>query len=295
MIFSTGNQSREKILNRQKAESAAARLPALMIRAEKSVASLLHGEHNQRKSGAGVQFWQFREYAQGDRPQDIDWRQSAKTSHIYIRQKERQTPQSTLFWCANTPGMHFRSSSAWPEKREAAQVLSLALALLVTRAGDQAAPLGAMRAGRSEAALQRLGNFLFEETADLPEAGFYKIPKNAVLIQAGDFLSPKQKIETAFRGLSAFTARGILIQILDPAEIDLPYEGRTVFEDSGAAHRQQIENAAGIREAYKNRIEDHLRFLHEICAQYGWTYILHRTDTPYETTLSSLWQGMSAR
>ena len=78
-----------------RAERDAAHLPDMQLRAEKAAQSIFNADHNQHKTGTGEKFWQYREYIFGDRPQDIDWRQSAKGDRIYIRQKEWQT---TLHW-----------------------------------------------------------------------------------------------------------------------------------------------------------------------------------------------------
>ena len=161
---------KNRLKTRQKAEESAADLPGLMARAEKAVSSLLHGEHNQRKPGSGVQFWQFRDYAPQDRPQEIDWRQSARTDNVFIRQKERETPQTALFWCSSSPGMDFHSNAAPDTKKQAGQILTLALSILITRAGDRIGVYGSNKTGRSDAALERIGNALFEPetTADIP-------------------------------------------------------------------------------------------------------------------------------
>ena len=45
---------------RRDAEELAASLPALMLKARHTAASVLHGTHAKRKAGTGEKFWQYR-------------------------------------------------------------------------------------------------------------------------------------------------------------------------------------------------------------------------------------------
>lgn len=281
---------------RQKAEEQAADLPALKISAERAVASVLHGEHMQRKTGSGERFWQFREYRQGDRPQDIDWRQSAKTDRLFIREKEWQTTQTALLWCSRGAGMHFTSAPAYPSKIKAARILTLALALLMTRTGEQIGFLGQGRTGRSEAALQHLGTILTDKTPhntdELPDAAKIKIPRHTTLFQIGDFLSPPEEIEKTFQSLTTQTTNGFVIQVLDPAELDLPYAGRVLFEGMDGT-KERINNVPSIRSAYKQRMEEHINDIRHICRSCHFHYILHPTDHTITSTLAMIWAMMN--
>jgi uncharacterized protein (DUF58 family) len=281
---------------RQAAEEAGDSLPALQALAEKAVSSVLHGDHGQSRPGMGEKFWQYREYAQGDRPQDIDWKQTAKTDHIYIRQKELQTTQTAIFWCSQSQSMHFSSSKNLPEKIKAARVLTLALGLLLTKAGEQIGAFGSRKHGRSSAALDDLGLKITEDirsTSPLPDPSIYDIPRHAFFVQLGDFLDPLEIIEENFKQFSAQSDGGLVIQILDPAEIELSYNGRVLFEDSSKGLKQQIENVASIRQAYQSRVKSHIAALEQLTKEQNWHYILHRTDHDYKETLSSIWQILS--
>lgn len=283
-------------LLRRAAEEAASDLPALMARAEKAVANMLHGEHAQRKPGIGERFWQYREYAPGDRPQDIDWRQSAKGDRVYIKQKEWQTTQTAVFWCAGGAGMDFTSGRRFASKAVEARTLTLALAILMTRAGEQVGLYGGGRSGRTELSLQRIGEALVSENGfkdDLPDPAAARLPLHCTLVQIGDFLSPLEDIEATFKKLSARSSSGLVIQVLDPAEIELPYSGRVLFETPGGSMREPVNHVESIREQYKARIEFHINGLRSLCRQQQWHYVLHRTDRDVAETLAEVWASMS--
>lgn len=279
---------------RHTSEEATQSLPALRAEAEKAVASVLHGDHAQSKPGMGEKFWQYREYVPGDRPQDIDWRQSAKTEHVFIRQREWQTTQTSILWCSQNPSMHFRSHAKYPTKQEAARILSLALGILMTRAGEQIGAFGARKTGRSENALQDLTLKLTEDirsTAPLPDPDLYDLPRHAFFFQIGDYLEPLEVIEENFKQFSSQSAGGFVLQILDPAELSLPYSGRVLFRDKNNA--QRIDNVASIRHAYQERISKHNHALHQLCKEHHWHRTLHRTDMSYAQTLRNIWSIMS--
>lgn len=276
-------------LLRSRAEKESAGLPALMARAEKAAQSVVTGEHAQRKAGSGEKFWQFREYDSTDRPQDIDWRQSGKTDRIFVRQKEHQTIQTALFWCAGGAGMDYASSAGHQAKREDAATIALGLAILMRHGGERIGPLsGIASPGRSENALETLGRDLLDsEQGTLPPQA--TVTKNSCIILCGDFLESPEMVAEKLSHLAAQGSGGILIQTLDPAEIDLPFSGRAVFESPGGNERHHVFQVESVRDAYRRRVQDHLASIRALCRKYGWHWILHRTDQPVRATLSAAW------
>ena len=81
--------------DRAKAESAAiaGRLPPLLIAAERIAATVTQGVHGRRRVGSGDVFWQHRPYYPGDELKRLDWRQSAKSDKIYLREMEWSAAQ----------------------------------------------------------------------------------------------------------------------------------------------------------------------------------------------------------
>lgn len=279
------------VLNlRPEAEKAAAQIPDIKQLAVQSAYHILHGANPQRKAGAGESFWQFREYQPGDVPREIDWRQSAKTDRIYIRQSEHYTAQICLFWAKRNIDMAFQSSGTPYSKAQAASVLSLALALLHSRAGEMIGFAGQGRPGHSEKTLQTFEHSLGENDAStLPSS--LNLPKNAAFYALSDFLETPEEIEATFSPLSGRTKNAWLIQVLDPAEIALPYAGRVLFEDMAESHKMLVNNAVDIRAEYKQRIQNHMLTIRELCSKWGWRYAMHPTDRAFTHTLRTIWLG----
>lgn len=261
---------------RSSAERSIAGLEALMLEARKLVDTQQHGFHIRGKTGLGDNFWQFREYdSASDRSQDIDWKQSAKNSHIYVREKEMQSAQDHFIWVDKNAGMRFCSKGAPVSKLERAQTLAMALALMLTRSGETIGLIGTHIRGHSEHTLEDFGLHLLENQGDIP----LDIRDRAHVFLIGDFINPIEEIEAQIVRLSKRAARGVCLQILDPAEISLPYHGRVIFEGHMADEPSiELHNVRSVRETYQARIANHFSAIEALCQKYGWYYALHQTD-----------------
>src|SRR3954471_21247748 len=99
-----------------------------MVAAQHLAASVSLGVHGRRRSGMGESFWQFRRYATTDSHTRIDWRQSAKSQHLFVREREWEAAHTVWFWRDGDAGMDFQSGAV--TKRARAELLLLALAAL---------------------------------------------------------------------------------------------------------------------------------------------------------------------
>ena len=278
------------------AEAGADSLPELLLQAHAVANMPIPGEHRTQRSGQGDQFWQFRPYSSQDRPQDIDWRQSGKGDQIFIRQKQKQNVQSVLFWCNPHASMDYTSSSRRPTKREAAHILTLALAIMMQRAGEHIGVAGQHKTGRSESMLNDLGEALISKDA----LSLYALPgvvarAQSALVLCSDFIEDAALGRVTLNALAPRFSTGVVIQVLDPAEMDLPWRGRVIFEDGISSLRESIHNVSSVREAYRQKIQNHIAQYKKICDAIGWMHVVHRTDQPYAATLEKIYALNAAR
>src|SRR5579872_299921 len=136
-LFETGHRLRTA------AGAAAATLPPLLVSARRIAATVTLGSHGRRRAGTGEAFWQFRPYSRDDTPQSIDWRQTAKFDHVYVREREWVAAQTVALWCDGSASMHYRSERNLPTKAERAAVLTLALGVLLIEGGERVLRLSA--------------------------------------------------------------------------------------------------------------------------------------------------------
>ena len=74
--------------NTAQAETVAARFPPLLVAAERVAATVAQGVHGRRRVGVGDTFWQYRPFVEGDAQARIDWRRSARSDRLYVRDME---------------------------------------------------------------------------------------------------------------------------------------------------------------------------------------------------------------
>lgn len=282
---------------RAEAEAAAGRLPALQVAAERVAMTVLQGVHGRRRVGQGEAFWQFRRYAPGDALVRIDWRQSAKRSHVFVRETEWEAAQSAWLWRDASASMRWRSADALPTKLERAELLLLALATLLSRGGERVALLGAgMRPVAGRAAVARLAERLGGEAAAGRDPGLpppEPLPRHASVVLVGDFLAPLPALDASLRALAASGVGGTLVQVCDPAEETLPFSGRTRFEGLEQDGEMLVPRVEAMREDYARAFAAHREGLRDIARALGWPLLSHRTDRSPESALMALWQLLS--
>jgi len=87
--------------------------------------------------------------------------------------------------------------------------------------------------------------------------------------------------------------RGHLVQVLDPAEEDLPFDGHVKFEGLEAEGQHTIRRVEGVREAYGARLAAQKEGLQRLTRSTDWTVHLHRTDRSPQTILLALYLAMA--
>jgi uncharacterized protein (DUF58 family) len=290
---------------RERAEAAAGALPPLLVDALRVAATVAQGVHGRRRVGQGEAFWQFRPYEPGGPAARIDWRESAKSDRLYVRETEWEAAQTVWLWRDASASMDYSSAAdaglfaagtPWPTKRARAELVLVALASLLVRGGERLALLGSgMAPMRGRVGLAHLAALVERpagDTAGLPE--FEPLPQSAQLVLAGDFLAPLDAVEASLGRFAASGLRGHVLQVVDPAEEDLPFEGRVRF--AGIEDREEIVigRVEGVRAEYAERFRRHRDGLAAIARAIGWTFSFHRTDRPPHLALLALHGALAA-
>lgn len=272
------------------ADALGAALPPLLVAAERLASTVALGVHGRRKSGMGETFWQFRRYAQGDARSAIDWRQSARSQYLFVREREWEAAESVWFWRDGSSSMDFASVANLCTKRDRANLLALALASLLVRGGERVAICGDREGPASgRAAVRHVARALADErargSAMPPDMSF---GKRAQVIWLSDFLASIDAIERAIGKMASAGLGGHLVQIVDPAEQDFPFSGRTRFEWRNVRNAEIFGRAEMARENYRRRFDAQSDGVRALARAFGWSFLLHRTDARPETALIAL-------
>ena len=155
-----------------------------------------------------------------------------------------------------------------------------------------------MRPTSGRVAVRRVAETLFDESRDTTRTPaslppMVPLPAHATIVLVSDWLDPLEKIEEIIRYYASVGVRGHLVQILDPAEEELPFDGHVKFEGLEAEGQHTIRRVEAVRAAYGARLAAQKEGLQRLTRPANWTVHLHRTDRSPQTVLLSLYLAMA--
>ena len=233
--------------------SPEAALARLELAVGRRVDGLLHGDHLGFGLGPGSESGDARVYQPGqDDVRRIDWDVTARTGEVHVRDLVAERELTTWALVDATASMDF--GTALMEKRDLAAAVTVALAKVTNRGADR---FGAhllttegvvtwpQRSGRMHRLMVLRG--LVEE----PRQAFGEPPGLASGIESlsrhrrrglrfvvSDLLDPDRASWAAALRRLALSHRVVVIEVLDPRELELPDIGVVTFLDpeTGATH-----------------------------------------------------------
>ena len=267
----------------------AAALPRLVLDARRIAGNVIHGLHGRRRAGAGENFWQYRRFVSGEPSQKIDWRRSSRDEHLYVREQEWEAAHTVWLWPDRSASMAFASKGIRDSKLERALIVTFALAELLVEGGERVGIPGLMNPSSSRNIIDRMAEAILHdraERASLPPSFVPSALSEMVILS--DFWSPVTEIHALLAALSASSAHGILLQVVDPAEEAFPYAGRVEFVEPEGAGTITAGRAENWRQDYAARVERHRAEIRAEADRLGWSFIIHRTDRPATDLLLKL-------
>jgi len=279
---------------RYAAGELAGALPPLMAAAEQLAATVMLGEHGRRRAGTGDEFWQYRPAHPADPVRLIDWRRSARSDALFVREREWQAAQSVSLWVDAGRSMAYSGAKGRPEKGARARLVAMALAVLLLRAGERVGTASGdlpPRAGQAQL-LPLAAAFLREDEADYAAPAVAQVPAYSRMAMLSDFLGDVSATEAAVARAADRGVKGLLVQILDPVEESFPFDGRTIFESMGGGLRHESLRAGDLRNRYRARLEERKGRLETLARRTGWHWHCHHTDAPALTALSWAWHAL---
>ena len=272
---------------RARAETLGQALPVLLAEAEHLAATLMLGEHGRRRAGQGDEFWQYRPAHMGDAARTIDWRRSARSDAHFVREREWQAAQSVTLWVDAGRSMGFSGAAGRAPKVDRARLLALALAVLLLRGGERVGLSGmAPKPGRAQV-LELVAAMGADDAADYGSPVVDGMVPHGRAVFLSDFLGKLDPVEAALTAAADLGVRGILLQVLDPAEEDFPFDGRTIFESMSGSLRHETQSAGDLRSRYLERLAERKDRLTQLATAMGWHYHCHHTGKSAQTAL--LW------
>ena len=283
---------------RRSSEDLSSGLPELLADAHRLAANFIAGEHGRKRAGSGDEFWQYRHATETDAAKSIDWRRSGRAQdQFFVRELEWKAAQSVSIWADRTSSMSFSSSANVPTKALRAAQICIAIAILLLKAGERvglsegSVPIKSGRAQIEALALDFATRQNLETSNLLNVSG----PKNSQCLFVSDFLASLDEVKMAVPTMGDLGIKGVLLQVLDPAEVSFPFEGRTEFVSTSGAARFETQRASGLRADYQDRLKQRQADLNEIAQKTGWSFITHRTDQSAMVALRQIYQLIEAK
>ena len=284
------------------AQAVADRLPELLLDALRVANTVTHGIHGRRRAGTGETFWQFRQFIPASDPAAVvDWRRSASSDTLYVREREWEAAHTFWLWPDVSPSMAFRSHLAPLSKRDRAVVMTLAMAELLVRAGERIALIGLTQPMASRRAASRIAEFVGDtrkgrrRTVEPAAAGaavalfqrpaVWRLPRPPERHRRALQRHGRGRRYRPCRANSR--SRGRDVGLPRPHRVSLPGNQRPLVAD-------RVET---LRPAYQRKLAEHRASLEEITRRIGWSFLVHHTDRPAAEPLLTLimrLQGMAS-
>ena len=184
--------------------------------------------------------------------------------------------------------MDFKSHLANETKKDRAQLLQLALASLAVRAHERIGALGSQRrANAGPLALRQMAEHCAKANNN-PLPNPTAIQRQSAAVLFSDFLDEPEAIKQALTPLAESGVRGHLVQITDPAEEALPYDGRVEFLGLDQPVRFIANKTQNLRERYVAAFATQRESVRQIAARLGWSFIVHHTSEQPSKCLQTL-------
>jgi len=286
----------QKYLNPQTLAS----LQGLELRARLIVEGYVSGVHRSPYHGFSIEFAEHREYVPGDDLRYVDWKVFGKTDKIYLKQYEEETNLVSYMLLDTSESMRYKSEGTSLSKLEYAQCIAGALTYMILQQQDSVGlatfdkELRALvRASSNPSHLKQLLHVMEESVPerktsigpifhDLAE----RLKKRGIVLVFSDLFDD---VKSVMAGLKHFRHRRhevVLFHVLDPAELDFPFQQVTLFKGLEQFPDVLAEPRA-LRKAY---LQEFNGFLHEVkqgCRALRIDYVEMRTDQPMDVALSS--------
>lgn len=279
--------------------AALMRIKNLEVRARQVVQGFLSGLHRSPYHGFSVEFTEYRQYTPGDDPRYLDWRLYARSDRYYLKRFEDETNLRCYLLVDLSRSMSF--SSLTYDKATYAKTAAATIAYFLSLQRDAAGLVtfddriqdylpARFRPGH----LHRLFVALERATAgtgtDL-KAPLEQVAKTArkrgMVILLSDLLTPADALERQFSYLRTQGHEVAVLRILDPAELDFPFQEAAMFWDAESGRELYIDPALARRQ-YQAKFAEHAASLKDVCQRLGVDLYDLPTNKPLEQALFDL-------
>ena len=277
-----------------------AKLQGLELRARHVVEGYVSGVHRSPFHGFSIEFAEHREYVPGDDLRYVDWKVFGKSDKIYLKQYEEETNLIAYLLLDTSESMRYQGAGSALSKLEYSKCVAASLAYLILQRQDSVGLVtfdsqinALVRASSNPSHLREILHVMENappakktDTGPIFHDLAERFKKRGVVIIFSDLFDDRKSM---LAGLKHFRHRRhevILFHVLDPAEVDFPFQQITLFK--GLEQLPDVlTDPRSLRAGYLAEMERYLKELRTGCRAQRADYTLVRTDQPIDVVLSS--------
>jgi len=270
------------------------RIGNLELVARRVVEGFISGLHRAVHLGVSTDFAEHRLYTPGDDLRRLDWRVYARTDRLFIKTFEAETNADLVCVLDISRSMDFTSHAL--NKLDYARFLAASLTHLGARQRDRVAlaafdhelrewvPPAARHRDTVMRALDRLEATTAGEVVMPLRKLASLLKRRSIVVVISDFYAQPGVLADAFAALRAAGHDLIVMQILDPLELDFSLEQAGVLDDLETGERVPVDPGK-IRHHYLELVREHTRTLESDCARQGIDFQCLNTSQPLDHAL----------
>lgn len=270
------------------------RIGSLELVARGVVEGFLQGLHRSPFVGQSMDFAEYRPYVVGDDPRRVDWKVFARTERYYVKEYEAETNANFTVLLDCSHSMAFGDGDL--TKFDYARYVAACLSFLARKQGDRvgiltfdsevrdvvpcsARHLELVLLTISRADAERRGDFGLA----LQDVTSRRTRKGLVALISDLYVEP-EKLRGPLNRLREVGNDVMVFHVLDPAERNLPYEGKFTLEDM---ETQEIlpMTPEELRKEYSELIAAHIAEVRRVLVGTGADHVLVDTGDPLDQVL----------
>ena len=243
-----------------------ASLGSMELRARAVVEGFLSGLHRSPWTGFSAEFSEYRQYMPGDDLSTLDWKVYGRSDRFYVKRFEEETNVDCRVLLDVSASMSYGSGAV--SKLQYGSYLAASLAWLMRRQHDAVGLLtfdewvvadvpvsarpGHLR--RILVALDRLRIGRRSNVSQALDALAAAMRRRGMVVLISDLLDDPEPVIAGLRHLKFRGSEVIVFHVLDPAELQFPFDRATRFQDLETG-REVTTVAAEVRDGYVREME----------------------------------------
>jgi uncharacterized protein (DUF58 family) len=279
-----------------------ARVASLDLRARLIVEGLMTGMHRSPYQGISVEFAQHRPYVQGDDVRHVDWKVFAKTEKVYLKQYLEETNLHLICIVDASESMAYGTvgdaEHPWT-KYDHATAIAASLSYMAIQQQDSVG-LAIFdnelkkyhKPSNSPTQWKMITRELTMEpklrktnTGRVLDQLAEKLTHRSLIVILSDFFDDLESIKKGLRHLRYKKHETMVFQILDPMEIEFPFEDVTLFKGLEGLG-DLLTEPRSLREGYLEQLQLATEGLKKLCRGMHVDFVRMNTGETLDVSLS---------